>query len=192
MKVNGWTILAVVLVAVGIIWWVYASGAGAGSPAGASPLASATLTPTGGSGVSGTVSFVPTSDGQSTSVTTSLSGLQRDTVYGVTVHNGACLGPRLFVLSSVVGNANGQGSSTTTVPAQPGTYWYVVVHASASPDAPVVACGQAQVSGTTPGYVAPNGSNQPGYRAPVQNQQPFQLPNGGGGPPRTPIPTPGR
>jgi hypothetical protein len=192
MKINGWTIFLVVLVVVGIIWWAYASGPGSGSTAGASSLATDTLTSSNGGAVSGTVSFVPTSDGQSTSVTTHLNGLQHDAVYGVTIHNGACLGPRLFVLSSVTGDANGAGSSMTTVPAQPGSYWYVVVHASASPDAPVVACGQVNVSGTAPSYVAPNSSSQPGYRAPVQNQQPFQLPNGGGGPPKTPIPTPGR
>jgi hypothetical protein len=187
MKGNAIWILGVAVLAVVIIVWVYSSSSSSGS---ASPLASASLTPQNNSGISGTVQFVPTSDGQSTSITTHLSGLQPDATYGVTINNGACLGPRLFILSGVTANASGQGSSTTTVPAQPADYWYIAVHASASPDAPLVACGQVQVTGTAPGYVTPGGSSQSGVRVPVENQQPFQLPNGGGGPPRTPIPTP--
>jgi hypothetical protein len=177
MRISGGTVFLAVLIGVGILWWVYISGPGWGSSAGASSLATDTLASSNGSGVAGTVNFVPTSDGQSTSVTIHLTGLRQGVVYGVTIHNGACLGPRLFILNDVTGDANGTGSSTTTVAAQPGGYWYVVVHASASPDALVVACGQVQVSAT----------------ATAQHQQPFQMPNGGGGPPRTPIlPTPGR
>ena len=191
MKGNALLRFGVVVLAVVIIVWVYSSSSSAGVGA-ASPLASASLTSQNGSGISGTVQFVPTSDGQSTSITTHLNGLQPDATYGVTIHNGACLGPRLFILSGVTANSSGQGSSTTTVPAQPANYWFIAVHASASPDAPLVACGQVQVTGTAPGYVAPGGSSQSGVRVPVENQQPLQLPNGGGGPPRTPIPTPGR
>jgi hypothetical protein len=178
MRINGVTILLLVLIGVGVLWWLYVSGPGSGPYASASSFATDTLTSSNGSVVSGTVSFVATSDGQSTSVTVHLTGLRQGVVYGVTIHNGACLGPRLFILTSVTGDANGQGSSTTIVAAQPASFWFIVVHASASPDTLVVACGQVQVhvSGTTP----------------TPNQQPFQMPNGGGGPPRTPIPTPGR
>jgi hypothetical protein len=175
-----------------LLWYVVTQPYRNAYPAGASPLASASLAATGGSGVTGTVSFVPTSDGQSTNVTTRLSGLAPNQVYAVTIQNGACLGPRLFALAGVVGDASGQGSNTTTVPAQPASYWFMVAHESASPDAPMVACGQVRVTGTTPGYVPPGGANQSGGGIPVQNQQPYQLPNGGGGPPKTPIPTPGR
>jgi hypothetical protein len=175
MQNNGIVVLGAILLIGGIIWIVSSSSAVA------SPVAMATLAARNGSGISGTVSFVPTSDGQSTSVTTRLTGLQPDAVYSVTIHNGSCLGPRLFILSGVVGSANGQGSSTTTVPAQPDTYWAVAVHATASPDSPLVACGQVHVTGTV---------SQPGERVPVENEAPYQLPNGGGAPPRMPIPTP--
>lgn len=178
MQNNAIVLIGALLLIGGIIWIVSSSSAVA------SPVAMANLAARNGSGISGTVSFVPTSDGQSTSVNTQLSGLQPDAVYSVTIHSGSCLGPRLFILSGVVGNANGQGANTTTVPAQPDTYWAIAVHATASPDAPLVACGQVHVTGS-------NGTiSQPGDRVPVENNAPYQLPNGGGAPPRTPIPTP--
>jgi hypothetical protein len=171
----------VVVLIVGAIIWVILS-----TSAVASPIAYATLSSTNASSVSGSVNFVPTSDGQSTSATVNLRGLQQDAVYAATINHGDCLGSRLFILSSVPGNSNGQGSSTTTVSAQPQTDWFVAIHASASPIAPVVACGQVRVTGSTGSYATPGSQNYPsGYPA-----QPYQLPNGGGGPPRTPIPTP--
>jgi hypothetical protein len=157
------------------------------SSAGASPVAYATLSAT-NSGIAGSVNFVPTSDGQSSSVTVNLQGLQRDAVYAATINQGDCLGPRLFILTAVPGDANGNGSSTTTVPGQPRSEWFIAIHATASPDAPLVACGQVHVTGATGPYV-PAGSTTYPSGNPVF-QQPYQLPNGGGGPPRTPIPTP--
>lgn len=178
---RGAGIVLVVVIVGAIIWMVLSNSAGA------SPIASATLAPTNGSSVSGSVGFVPTSDGQSTSVTVTLQGLQRDAVYAATINQGDCLGPRLYILSAVPGDANGQGSSTTTVSAQPSGDWYIAIHATASPDAPLVACGQVHVTGATGPYTPANGTTIPGgYPA----QQPYQLPNGGGGPPRTPVPTP--
>lgn len=179
MRVLG---VIVVVVILGAIVWVILTNS-----ASASPIASATLTSTNGSSVSGSVDFTPTSDGHSTSVTVALHGLQQDAIYGATINQGDCLGPRLYILSAVPGNANGQGSSTTTVPAQPQGDWFVAIHATASPDAPLVACGQVSVTGAPGTYTSPSGQGLPGgYPA----QQPYQLPNGGGGPPRTPIPTP--
>jgi hypothetical protein len=172
----------VVLVVVGAIIWVILSNS-----AGASPLASATLSPTNGSSVSGSVTFVPTSSGASTSVTVTLQGLQQGSVYGATINHGACLGPLLYILNGVPGNANGQGTSTTTVSSQPQGDWFIAIHVTASAQAPLVACGQVIVTGSTGSYATPSGQGYPGgYPA----QQPYQLPNGGGGPPRTPIPTP--
>ncbi|HEX9056425.1 MAG TPA: hypothetical protein VF818_02745 [Ktedonobacterales bacterium] len=167
-----------------LVWWAVSSSAVA------SPIASATISPSNGSSVSGVANFVPTSDGHSTSVTTRLTGMQADAVYAVTVNQGACLGPRLFILTGVTADNSGQGSSTTTVPAQPQNTWYIAVHSSASPDAPLVACGPVRVSGQTGSYVPASTPAQPADRNAVENQQPYQLPNGGGGPPKTPIPTP--
>jgi hypothetical protein len=181
---SGLVLVGGVLV-IGLIIWTIVS-----SSAGAAPVASATLAQYNGSGISGTASFVPSSDGKSTNVSLQLSGLQQDAVYSATVNNGACLGPRLFILTAVTGGSTGQGSSTTTLPAQPQSYWFIAVHATASPDAPLVACGQVSVSGATGTYISPSQTAQPSQRIPVQNQQPYQLPNGGGGPPKTPIPTP--
>jgi hypothetical protein len=180
-RVRAFGVIVVVLI-VGAIIWVILS-----NPASASPIAYATLAATNGGSVSGNVNFVPTSDGQSTSVTVNLQGLQRDAVYAATINQGDCLGPRLFILSAVPGDANGQGSSTTTVAAQPRGEWFIAIHATASPDAPLVACGQVHVTGATGPYTPPSGTTLPGgYPA----QQPYQMPNGGGAPPRTPIPTP--
>jgi hypothetical protein len=184
MRINALVIGGAILVVALIVWIVYSSSAGA------SPIASATLSSTNGSGVSGSAHFVPTSDGQSTSVVVHLSSLQPDWVYAATIHQGHCLGPRLFILTGATGAAGGEGSSTTTVPAQPTSSWYIAVHASASPAAPLVACGQVHVTGAPGGYVAPSSQIQPANRIPVENQLPFQLPNGGGGPPRTPLPVP--
>ncbi len=186
MRGNGVVLLGG-LVLIGVfIWIIYSSSAGA------SPIASATLASQQNSGISGSARFVPTSSGQAYSITVQLTGLQQDAVYAVTVNQGACWGPRLYILSAVTGDTSGQGSSTTTVPAQPQSDWFIAAHATASPDAPLVACGQVQVTGATGSYVSPGQQYQPGERIPVQNQveQPYQLPNGGGGPPRTPIPTP--
>lgn len=181
------TLLVCGLIITGVIIWVIYS-----SSAGASPIASATLAAQQNSGISGNAHFVPTSSGQATSITVQLTGLQQDAVYAVTVNQGACLGPRLYILTAVTGGSSNQGSSTTTVPAQPQPDWFIAAHATASPDSPLVACGQVQVTGATGPYVPASQQNQPGQLIPVQNQvqQPYQLPNGGGGPPRTPIPTP--
>jgi hypothetical protein len=171
---NNGAFAVVALLVFGVLLWFILS-----SSATAAPVASATLTQRNASGVTGTASFVPASDGQSTSVVVRLRGLTPDDAYAVTINDGSCLGPRLFILSPVSALASGQGSSATTIPALPQSYWYVAVHANASPAAALVACGVVQIA-----------SGQ-SYRVPVQNQ-PFQLPNGGGGPPKTPIPTPGR
>jgi hypothetical protein len=180
---GGGLVIGAAIIAVAIIAWIIYSSA-----AGAAPIATATLTSANGSGISGVARFIPTSDGQSTSVVVQLSGLQPDWVYATTIQHGNCLGPRLFILNGVTGNASGEGSSTTTVPAPPASTWYVVIHASASPIAPVVACGQVHVTGAQGGYVPPTSQTQPANRIPVENQLPYQLPNGGGGPPRTPLP----
>jgi hypothetical protein len=187
------TVLALgALVAIcAIIWLIHASS----QPAAASNQPGALLAAMSQSGVSGSVSFTPQSNGQATSVTVNLSGLQANSVYGVTINNGACLGPQLFILSGVIGDSSGQGSSTTTVPAPAAATWFIAVHASASPDAPVVACGQAQVGAQGSGTLAPVSTATPtsSVAIPAQNPTPpLQLPNGGGGPPRQPIPTPGR
>ncbi|HEY7834195.1 MAG TPA: hypothetical protein VIG30_11535 [Ktedonobacterales bacterium] len=176
-------IVGVILLGV-IIWFVYSSSAGA------APGATAVLAPLNGSGISGSVNFVATSDNASTSVIVHLHGLQSGDVYAATINQGACLGPRLFILVGATGDQNGDGTSTTTVPGQPTNEWYVAVHAAASADAPLVACGQVRVTSAPGQYATPAGTNQPGSRQPVQNQQPYQLPNGGGAPPRTPLPTP--
>jgi hypothetical protein len=173
-------VLLAVVVAGLLVWWILASSAGAAG------VASATLAPVNESGISGTARFVGSGDGQSTAVTVTLSGLEPQIAYGVTINNGSCLGPTLFILNAVIGDASGQGSSSSNVPAQPSTYWYVAVHASASPDAALVACGVVNVTAAGGGTCA-----SPCYRVPVENQ-PLQLPNGGAAPPKTPLPTPGR
>jgi hypothetical protein len=180
MKNGGALVVLGVVVAGLLFWWILASSAGA------SGVAAAALAPVNESGISGTARFVGAGDGQSTAVTVTLSGLEPQVAYGVTINNGSCQGPALFILNPVIGDASGNGSASSTVPAQPASYWFVAVHASASPDAALVACGAVNVTGAGGGSCA-----SPCYRVPVRNQ-PLQLPNGGGAPPRTPLPTPGR
>ncbi len=171
MRGNGLVVLGGIIVVILIIWIVYSGNVGA------APIASATLNSTGGSGITGTASIEPASDGKSTSITIALNGLQSGQTYSTTVNSGNCLGTRLFLLNGVTGNPDGQGTSTTTVPAAPNASWFIAVHASASAAAPVVACGQVQVSSLPASY------QQPG-------RVPYQLPNGGGAPARTPLPVP--
>lgn len=169
MNGNQVVVIAAVIVLGIIIWVIYSSSAGA------APGAVAVLAPVGGSGISGSASFSAAGGNTSTAVTVRLHGLAPGGTYAVTIDQGACTGPRLFILSAVTSDQNGEGNSSTAVPGTPTTDWYVAVHASASVDAPLVACGQVQVAS-----------------APAQPTRaaPYQLPNGGGAPPRTPLPTP--
>lgn len=169
MSGNQVVLIAAVIVLGIIIWVVYSSSAGA------SPGAVAVLAPMGGSAISGSANFMAAGGNTSTTVTVRLHGLQPGGTYAVTIDQGSCEGPRLFILAAVNGDQNGEGSGTATVPGAPTTNWYVAVHASASVDAPLVACGQVRVA---------NAPAQPTRAAP------YQLPNGGGAPPRTPLPTP--
>jgi hypothetical protein len=171
MRGNGLVILGGIVVAVLIIWIVFSGNVGA------APIASATLSPANGSGISGTASLEPSGDGTSTSVTLALNGLQYGHTYSATVNSGNCLGTRIYLLNAVTGNSAGQGTSTSTVHATPNASWFIAVHASASAAAPVVACGEVHVTSLPTSY------QQPG-------QVPYQLPNGGGAPARTPLPVP--
>src|SRR5579884_1085533 len=114
-------VLAALLAIGAIIWFVHTSTA----PADASGQPGAELAAVSQSGVSGSATFTPLSNGQATSVTVALTGLQANSVYGVTINNGACLGPQLYILSGVIGDSNGQGTSTTTVPAAASTNWFL-------------------------------------------------------------------
>jgi hypothetical protein len=173
MRGNGLVIIGGIVVVVVIVWIVYAGNVAA------QPIASATLTAFNGSGVSGTASVVPSSDGKAASVTIELNGLQSGQVYSPTINSGNCLGTRLFLLNEITGTAAGQGSSTTSVAAPPNSSWFIAIHSSASGAAPLVACGQVQVTSLP-------ASSQPAGRVPNQ------LPNGGGAPPRMPLPVPAR
>jgi hypothetical protein len=171
MRGNGLVVLGGIIVAALIIWILYSGTVGA------APIASASLAPTNGSGISGTASFEPSGDGTSTSVILALNGLHDGQTYSTTINSGNCLGTRLFLLNAVTGNSAGQGTSTTTVAAAPNTSWFIAVHASASAAALVVACGQVHVTSLPASYQRPG-------------QVPYQLPNGGGAPARTPLPVP--
>lgn len=171
MSGNQVVVIAAVIVLGVIIWIIYSSSAGA------SPGAVAILSPVGGSAISGSANFVAAGDGASTDVVVRLHGLRSGATYAATINQGACDGPRLFILTGVAGDQNGEGSSTTTIPGAPNAQWFVAIHATASADAPVVACGRVQVNST------PGQPTAPG-------QSPYQLPNGGGAPPRTPLPVP--
>ena len=171
MRGNGLVILGG-LVVVGLIVWIVFSG-----NVGAAPIASATLNSTNGSSISGTASLEPASDGTATSVTLALNGLQPQQTYSATINSGNCLGTRIYLLNAVTGDSAGQGTSTTTVHATPNASWFIAVHASASPVPPVVACGEVHVTSLPASY------QQPG-------RVPYQMPNGGGAPARTPLPVP--
>ncbi|HEY7985144.1 MAG TPA: hypothetical protein VID73_13290 [Ktedonobacterales bacterium] len=173
MRGNGLVIIGGIVVIALIVWIVYSGSVGA------APIASATLIAANGSGINGTASIVPSSDGKATSITVELNGLRTGQIYSATVNSGNCLGTRLFLLNGVTGDPSGQGTSSTTVPAPPNASWFVAVHASASGAAPLVACGQVRVTSLPAAY------QQPG-------RVPYQLPNGGGGAPRTPLPAPAR
>lgn len=173
MRGNGLVIIGGIIV-IALIGWILYSGT-----VGAAPIASATLMTTNESGVSGTASIVPSSDGKATSVTLELNGLRSEQTYGATINSGNCLGTRLYSLNGITGNSAGQGTSLTTVPAPPNDSWFIAIHESASAMAPVVACGQVHVTSLPTSY-------QPTGRVPNQ------LPNGGGALPRTPLPVPAR
>ena len=98
------------------------------------------MNPSGDGGAGGEAMVHPMGD--STTVIITLQGLEPDSRHAAHVHNGSCSGGVMYPLQVVVADAEGTGTSSSTVAAAPDATWWLQVHRAESPPGPGISCGQ--------------------------------------------------
>ncbi len=141
-----WRVLG--LVGVFVVTACGGSGASNPSPSPTVKPIAFTMNAVGGSGVSGTGKI--TKGSGSFTVTVKLTGLAANSSHVSHIHKGSCSaqGGIALALQSVVADASGSGTATTTLPQDylvPATGWYVNVHAGPDLSSPAngkgISCG---------------------------------------------------
>ncbi|HEX2916072.1 MAG TPA: CHRD domain-containing protein [Chloroflexia bacterium] len=116
-----------------------------------------TMSPKGGSNVSGTATV--TQAGNGITVTVNLSGFDANSAHAGHIHQGKCAGPDegvKFVLNTINADASGKGSATTNVAnatfaAVTDGNHYIQYHAAATPPGAGVTCADIPAGGTGQG-----------------------------------------
>lgn len=141
-------VLAVVVGALGVL--------AVGTASARAFFGQATMTPTGGSGVTGRAVISSPADG--TRVTFLVQGLEPGTAHAAHLHTSGCAGPIVQPLNDVVARADGFGFSITSVDrsldeilaaaraAGDGTLWANVHQFPTPVVGPGITCGQVTIS----------------------------------------------
>lgn len=149
-----------------------------------------------GQGTKGTATLTPLQGGQYIMVDVQVQQLEPHSVYGLSLRQGSCYGPLVAALKPATTDASGNGTSSSTIPAQITASLFVVLHRGHDITSGVLACGEVVLSSTLGGNGAPvtfpgpppiisSPITTPGEPEPTSTPgTPSQFPNTGGGPPR--------
>jgi Cu/Zn superoxide dismutase len=84
--------------------------------------------------------------GGSTMIMITVNGLEPNSRHAAHIHNGSCTAGILLPLEVVVADANGVGTSNTTLPQAADATWWIQVHRAEAPPGPGIVCGAVQGS----------------------------------------------